>query len=57
MYKNNIMNKLKDAILCCSFLFLTMTSIFCQESLNEIENKTSFNVRTYDGKILPSPST
>jgi len=48
------MNKLKDNILCCSFLFLTMTSIFGQESLNEIENKTSFNVRTYDGKILPA---
>jgi len=48
------MNKLKDPILCCSFLFLTMTTIFCQEALNEIENKTSFNVRTYDGKILPA---
>jgi len=48
------MNNLKRFMSGYSFIFLTITTIFCQEIFGGTEDKISLNVRTYDGKILPA---
>ena len=39
--------------LCCCFITIAAT-LFCQERLEENKTRISFDVETYDGKILPA---